>query len=173
MICGCGQRISNIPAVHRSFGWLTSLGPESPQLVRFYSRDKYFLRLNLNAAHSFCQRCHQHGILASSFFFDRETVGRNSSQKLFSTIARDLASIEDRFAEHLSMAVERDPSLATAGVSRQFDGLILGPSDFLAGYGLIVIVIDALDEGYNHNNDLLVILAKYIYIFFRVIFALC
>jgi hypothetical protein len=58
------------------------------------------------------------------------------------------------------MAVERDPSLATAGVSRQFDGLILGPSDFLAGYGLIVIVIDALDEGYNHNNDLLVILAK-------------
>jgi hypothetical protein len=58
------------------------------------------------------------------------------------------------------MAVERDPSLPTAGISGQFGSLILGSSDFLAAYELIVIVIDALDEGYNHNNNLLVILAN-------------
>jgi hypothetical protein len=116
--------------------------------------------LNLKIAHTFAQRCRENDILASSFFFDRETAGRNGPQKLFSTIARDLASMNDEVAEHIGMAIERDPSLPTAPISRQFHDLILNASNLLASHRPIVIVVDALDEGYNHNHDVLAILCN-------------
>ena len=109
-------------------------------------------------AHTFAQRCREHGILASSFFFDRETAGRNGPQKLFSTIARDLASISEDIAEQIGQAIDRDPSLATAPILRQFEDLIENPSKILTVSRPVVIVVDALDEGYNHNIDLLTIL---------------
>ena len=79
---------------------------------------------------------------------------------LFSTIARDLARMNDEAEASISMAINHDPSLPTASISRQFDELILGPSSCLPADRPIVIVIDGLDEGYNHNNELLVILAE-------------
>ena len=78
---------------------------------------------------------------------------------LFSTIACDLAKMNDKVEESISLAIERDPSLPTAPISRQFDELILGPSVYLPNDRPVVIVIDALDEGYNCNNELLIILA--------------
>jgi hypothetical protein len=79
-------------------------------------------------AHTVAKRCHDEGILASCFFFDREVAGRNGSQKLFSTIARDLAVLNADLAEHIALAVERDQSLATASPIRQFQELVLGVS---------------------------------------------
>lgn len=111
-----------------------------------------------SVAHSIAEHCYKEKILASSFFFDREIAGRNSPQKLFSTIARDLASLSEDFAEQISLAVERDPSLPTAPIPRQFEQLILTPSLRISETRPLVIIIDALDEGYSRDVDLLTIL---------------
>jgi hypothetical protein len=68
--------------------------------------------------------------------------------------------MNDETEARISVAIRRDPSLPTASISRQFDELILGPSNCLPANRPVVIVIDGLDEGYNHNNELLVILAE-------------
>ena len=107
-------------------------------------------------AHTVAQRCHDKGVLASSFFFNREVTGRNDPKMLFSTIARDLAGRSKGLCEQISLAIESDRSLTTASISRQFRPLILAPYlRYLTGRP-VVIIIDALDEGYN--NKLLEIL---------------
>ena len=100
-------------------------------------------------AHTVAQRCHENGLLACSFFFDRNTAGRCEPKKLFSTIARGLASFSRDIAEQIVPPSELDHSLATGPISRQFEELIRIPSLQYSGHKPIVIVIDALDEGYN------------------------
>ena len=100
-------------------------------------------------AHTVAKRCYDQGLLASSFFFDRETAGRNGPQKLFSTIARDLANLNVDLGEQISLAIERDQSITTAAPSRQFKELILDLSRWHPIRRPVVIVIDALDEGYD------------------------
>jgi hypothetical protein len=107
-------------------------------------------------AHTVAQRCHDEGVLASSFFFNREVAGRNDPKMLLSTIARDLAGQSKGLCEQISLAIESDRSLATASISRQFGPLILAPCLRYPADRPLVIVIDALDEGYN--NELLKIL---------------
>src|SRR3984957_14104326 len=100
-------------------------------------------------AHSVAKRCHDNGLLASSFFFDRDVSERNGPQTLFTSIARDLAPLNRGFSERVNLILENDRSLAWASPSRQFDQLILAPSLIHRFARPIVIVIDALDEGYN------------------------
>jgi hypothetical protein len=107
-------------------------------------------------AHTVAQRCHDEGVLASSFFFNREVAGRNEPKMLLSTIARDLAGRSKGLCDQISLAIEFDRSLATASISRQFGPLILAPCLRYLTDRPVVIVIDALDEGYN--NELLEIL---------------
>ena len=107
-------------------------------------------------AHTVAQRCHNEGVLASSFFFNREVAGRNEPKMLLSTIARDLAGQSKGLCEQISLAIESDRSLATASISRQFGPLIMVPCLRYPADRPVVIVIDALDEGYN--NELLEIL---------------
>ena len=97
--------------------------------------------------YSCTHRCEGRGILASSFFFDRDIPDRRSFQKLFSTIARDLVRFDDNFAAHISLILENDRSLASACRSRQFDKHILEPACRHRIGTPAVIVIDALDEG--------------------------
>ncbi|KDQ19511.1 hypothetical protein BOTBODRAFT_102889, partial [Botryobasidium botryosum FD-172 SS1] len=96
-------------------------------------------------AHTVAQRCHKEGILASSFFFNREFEERNRPDKLLSTIARDLARYPG-ICSQLSSALEADPSLATASLSRQFTSLIAEPCRRHTFDNSTVFVLDALDE---------------------------
>src|ERR1700722_19567499 len=98
-------------------------------------------------AHSVAKRCYDAGLLASSFFFDRDVAERNRPQHLFTSIARDLAPLNRAFYERINLILENDRSLAWASPSRQFDQLILAPSLIHRFARPIVIVIDALDEG--------------------------
>ena len=97
-------------------------------------------------AHTFAQQCHAKGLLASSFFFDREISGRSGPQKLFSTIARDLAGPYPKLGEDIAMVLEEERSIASASLTRQFEALILAPSRRSIFTKPVVIVIDALDE---------------------------
>jgi hypothetical protein len=107
-------------------------------------------------AHTVTQRCHTKGVLTLSFFFNREVAGRNEPKMLLSTIARDLAGQSKGLCDQISLAIESDHSLATASISNQFGPLILAPCLWYLTNKPVVIVIDALDEGYN--NELLEIL---------------
>ncbi|KDQ11780.1 hypothetical protein BOTBODRAFT_446253 [Botryobasidium botryosum FD-172 SS1] len=96
-------------------------------------------------AHTVARRCHEEGILASSFFFNREFEERNRPDKLLSTMARDLARYPN-ICGQLSSALEADQSLATASLSRQFTHLVAEPCGRHTFGASIALVLDALDE---------------------------
>ncbi|KDQ16941.1 hypothetical protein BOTBODRAFT_106240, partial [Botryobasidium botryosum FD-172 SS1] len=96
-------------------------------------------------AHTVARRCHEEGILASSFFFNREFEERNRPDKLLSTMARDLARYPD-ICNHLSAVLEADQSLAIASLSRQFTPLVVEPCRRHAFDKPTAFVLDALDE---------------------------
>ncbi|KAF7979316.1 hypothetical protein HWV62_42715 [Athelia sp. TMB] len=103
--------------------------------------------------HTIAQKLYQEGRLGSSFFFSRGTASRNTARNLLTTIARDLANLHPDIAQDIAEALEAEPALASASLSRQFDTLILGPSRRLPIDRPIVLVIDALDEGISHDLD--------------------
>ncbi|KIM73242.1 hypothetical protein PILCRDRAFT_15390 [Piloderma croceum F 1598] len=100
-------------------------------------------------AHTIAQYCDNHGLLGSSFFFDRNIPDRRNPQKLFTTIARDLVRLENDLADHISLVLEADRSVASACQTRQFEKLILEPTSRHRVRRAVVIVIDGLDEGYD------------------------
>jgi len=103
-------------------------------------------------AHTVARDCAQKGVLASCFFFDRNIPDRRIPQKLFSTIARDLARLSNDLTEHIVHILENDRSLASASQSRQFDELIMKPFGDRHIGRPVVIVVDALDEGCNQET---------------------
>jgi hypothetical protein len=100
-------------------------------------------------AHTITERCNSEKIHSSCFFFDQEVSGRNDPKLLFSTTARDLADQNDDFAQQVAHALDKRKSLVDASSSLHFAELILGPSRHLPVDRPVVIVIDALDEGYD------------------------
>ncbi|KZP14488.1 hypothetical protein FIBSPDRAFT_833939 [Athelia psychrophila] len=103
-------------------------------------------------AHTIAKMLHEDGLLASSFFFNREFDSRNTVQLLFSTIARDIAARHPIIAADISTALEDDPALATASLARQFDAFIAKPLRRHKFDQPIVVVIDALDEGVQDDS---------------------
>jgi hypothetical protein len=107
-------------------------------------------------AHTLAQRCDEDGILASSFFFDR-TAGRTSPRALIRTLARDIAQLNDGIADEISLALQADSGIASAkSIGYMFNKLIVEPASRCVISRPVVVVIDALDEGYN--DELLYIL---------------
>ncbi|KLO08996.1 hypothetical protein SCHPADRAFT_879924 [Schizopora paradoxa] len=98
-------------------------------------------------AHSISKICHDAGWLATSFFYNREDSTR--APKLFSTIIHDLAARYQKFKVSVGQAIEQDPSLASASLTQHFYKLILPFSHQIPQDKPIVIVLDALDEGYS------------------------
>ncbi|KZP14494.1 TPR-like protein [Athelia psychrophila] len=103
-------------------------------------------------AHTIAKMLHEDGLLASSFFFNREFDSRNATQLLFTTIARDIAARHPSIAADISAALEDDPALATASLARQFDAFIAKPLRRHKFDQPIVVVIDALDEGVQEDS---------------------
>ncbi|KAF7983624.1 hypothetical protein HWV62_20552 [Athelia sp. TMB] len=103
--------------------------------------------------HTIAEKLKRDGHLIAAFFFSRDTASRNTATTLFTTLARDLASLHPRAAEDICAALDAEPALATASLSRQFDALILGPSRHLPTDRPAVFVIDALDESISHDLD--------------------
>ncbi|KAG9081722.1 POC1 centriolar protein A, partial [Ceratobasidium sp. 392] len=100
-------------------------------------------------AHTVAQRCATAGQLGSSFFFDRETEGRNTPTALFATMSADICRLDSHVAEAVIAAIEKDWSLPSAPIARQFEELVLKPFQKCRIAGPVVIVIDALDEAWD------------------------
>lgn len=100
---------------------------------------------------SFARRLDDAGLLGASFFFKRGEADRGISQKLFTTVASQLATRIPDIATYIKQAVDSDAAVGTKSLREQFDKLILEPlSKFLSSDSTttepIIILIDALDE---------------------------
>ena len=109
-------------------------------------------------AHTVAQRCAHSGILLTSFFFSRDVAGRDRPDRLFSTLAYELAQVDPEVGKYVASAIELDRSLPSAPLSRQFEDLVVVPSQKLQSNRPLVIVLDALDEG--ASSELLWILCN-------------
>ena len=89
------------------------------------------------------------GGLGSCFCFARDRQAECREEKMFTTIARDLADRDPAFRRALASVFTNNRSLmATPDVIQQWEKLVLAPlSQVSTGVtGRIVVVIDALDE---------------------------
>jgi hypothetical protein len=103
--------------------------------------------------HTFAQLCAAKNILASSFFFDQAVEGRNNLSTLFTTIAVDLCGFNQGLATQIVAALNKDRGLCSATPSRQFEELIFKPLATYQSDEPLVILIDAVDEGINSQDN--------------------
>ncbi|KAF7970965.1 hypothetical protein HWV62_22495, partial [Athelia sp. TMB] len=152
LTCLPGTRVSTLAAIHRwlrlvdhhNILWLKGVAGSGKSAV----------------AHTIAQALYRDGFLTSSFFFNREISTCNTPLLLFATIARDIARLYPAIAEDIGAALEQEPVLASAHISRQFEAFIAGPLRRHPVDRQIVVVIDALDEAIRDDvdTDLLAIL---------------
>ncbi|KAK7038687.1 hypothetical protein VNI00_010571 [Paramarasmius palmivorus] len=108
-------------------------------------------------AHSIAQHAFDSQILLTSFFLNREDSSLNNPSGLITTLARDLSRQSRSLSRAIASIIEHDPGLCTAhSLTLQFQKLIVEPLKQFPLSIPLVVVIDALDEGYT--NDLLRVL---------------
>ncbi|KIO07990.1 hypothetical protein M404DRAFT_64623, partial [Pisolithus tinctorius Marx 270] len=89
------------------------------------------------------------GGFGSCFCFARDRQAERREEKIFTTIARDLADRDRTFRRALADILAEDHSLkTTSDVTLQWEKLILEPLSKASStiIGSMVVVIDALDE---------------------------
>ncbi|KAJ7245848.1 hypothetical protein C8J57DRAFT_759393 [Mycena rebaudengoi] len=96
-------------------------------------------------AQSFCQKLQEEGRLSGSFFFKRGHPSRGSAQRLFPTIAYQLALIP-QLQQIISQTIEKDPAIVDRSLSEQLQRLIIDPCRKGCLSKPVTIVIDGLDE---------------------------
>ncbi|KAJ7798155.1 hypothetical protein B0H13DRAFT_1674146, partial [Mycena leptocephala] len=97
-------------------------------------------------AQSFCQRLEAEGRLGASFFFKRGHPSRGTGNRLFPTIAYQLALCLPELKQPISQIVENNPSIVDRALSTQLQKLITEPCRHSLCSRTLVIVIDGLDE---------------------------
>lgn len=85
---------------------------------------------------------------AGSFFFARDAPGRGDGNKLFSTIAYQLALKFPSFRTHLDAAMMDNPTLPTKSIDIQLNSLIIDPLKRVEDWPAHspTVIIDGLDE---------------------------
>ncbi|KAG6331660.1 hypothetical protein ID866_7427 [Astraeus odoratus] len=92
------------------------------------------------------------GWMWSCFCFARDRQTERRHEKIFATIAMDLAGRDPQLQRTLASVIRMDPSLKNStDVARQWEKLILDPLKGFKG-GNVVIVIDGLDESGDENS---------------------
>ncbi|GJJ11227.1 hypothetical protein Clacol_005459 [Clathrus columnatus] len=92
--------------------------------------------------------------LGSFVGFCEDGDGRDASKTLFSTIARNLVNIDEKFQDNL-LDIIRDRSLRTIPIMAiQFEHFIVKPSRASEIIGPVLIIIDGLDENDEPGGQL-------------------
>ena len=114
-------------------------------------------------AHTIANLFYKQKRLGSSYCFARADQANRRPNNLLSTIALDIADVDQHWKISLDNIVKGDRSLRTTGsVTEQFKKFIVEPAKALTTVGPILVVIDALDESAKGQSrtDLLDTLAK-------------
>ncbi|KAK7058070.1 hypothetical protein R3P38DRAFT_1192878 [Favolaschia claudopus] len=102
-------------------------------------------------AQSLCEQLHTRGCLGGGFFFKRGHPSRSNAQKLFPTLAYQLATVSPQFRAALAPCVAKNPALVGKSLPIQLQTLILQPYHDAASKHPFVMVIDGLDECEGEN----------------------
>lgn len=103
--------------------------------------------------------------LGAAFFFSRPN-SRNDANRLFTSIAYQLATNHEQYRITLDTLLLNDPSLVTKAIPQQFQHLIVTPLQEVAAQGCAferkVIIIDGLDEcqGSDFQRDIVTIIDR-------------
>ncbi|CCA69466.1 hypothetical protein PIIN_03366 [Serendipita indica DSM 11827] len=84
------------------------------------------------------------GTLGAQFFFSMTSAEASNTEKLCSTIARELTHHIPALSPHIADAVKRSPAITRNSLGEQFSTLVAGPLNHLDRR--VIIVIDAIDE---------------------------
>ncbi|KAJ7744858.1 hypothetical protein B0H16DRAFT_984576 [Mycena metata] len=138
--------------------WITEDYDPSSQDPEFCEDQGRFLWLHGPAgsgksaiAQSFCQKLRAEGLLGGSFFFKRGNPSRGNGNKLFPTIAYQLATLFPSFNRFISQRMESDPAIVDRSLVTQLQSLIVEPCQNSTPPQPVIIVIDGLDECEGHN----------------------
>ncbi|KAF7970638.1 hypothetical protein HWV62_23364 [Athelia sp. TMB] len=147
LVCLPGTRLSVFSVIHE---WLRSPGHQRLFLLKGVAGSG-----KTAIAHSIAQMLYNNDPSrpTSSFFLARHTATPSTSHYLFTTIARHIASWHQAFATDVGRVLLRDPTLAWAPLSRQFEALICAPLRRNPARRPIIIVIDALDQGILSESE--------------------
>ena len=113
-------------------------------------------------AHTLAVRFNQYSELGSFLCFDRNYLAERRHEKVFSTMAHDLASQYPGFKQQLAAMIRNRNSLKqTTDIIQQWENLLVKPFTQLPTGRPILLIIDALDESgdIQSRNYLLSILA--------------
>jgi hypothetical protein len=114
-------------------------------------------------AHTIAELFNEQKRLGSFYCFARADQANRRPDNLLSTIALDIADVDQHWKTSLYNIVKGDRSLRKTGsATKQFKKFILEPAMALTTVGPILVVIDALDESAEgpSRKDLLDTLAK-------------
>ncbi|KAF5348916.1 hypothetical protein D9756_009835 [Leucocoprinus leucothites] len=88
--------------------------------------------------------------LAATLFFSRSNSDRDDPQRVFTSIAYQIATVCPSFGEIVSRRMVEHPALATKSLSKQFEDLLVQPLGQVhiaeSGLNKCVVIIDGLDE---------------------------
>ena len=126
--------------------WIHDTGVNSPRIFWLHGQAG---KGKSAIAHTIALWSKNVGELGSCFCFARDRQSEHREEKMFTTIARDLADQDPTFRRALSRVFANNRSLmATPDIIQQWEKLLLGPISQVAS-GItrrIVVVVDALDE---------------------------
>ncbi|KAJ7118248.1 hypothetical protein C8R44DRAFT_707660, partial [Mycena epipterygia] len=97
-------------------------------------------------AQSLCQRLEAENCVTASFFFKRGHASRGNANRLFSTIAYQLAVHLPELKTFISDNVENDPAIVNKSFPIQLQKLIIEPWQQIIPSPHAVVIIDGLDE---------------------------
>ncbi|KAJ7219876.1 hypothetical protein B0H12DRAFT_1241362 [Mycena haematopus] len=97
-------------------------------------------------AQTLCQRLKEQDHLGASFFFKRRHPSRGDGNKLFPTLAYQLALCLPELKTAISQAVEDDPAVTSRVLETQLRKLIVEPARQSIDDRIFVVVVDGLDE---------------------------
>ena len=126
--------------------WIDDPSPTAPRIFWLSSQDANGISAITN---TIALHARNRGWLGSYFCFARERQAERLHEKLFPTIARDLAARDIRLKPILADVLAVDPSLgSTRDIMQQWKKFILEPLARLKNtmFGKVVVGIDGLDE---------------------------
>ena len=106
-------------------------------------------------AHTIAHQFQQLKRLGSCFCFDRSRMAERRHERIFSTIAQDLANRDTSLRRELKTVILSNAALKnTTDILQQWEELIMKPAKALSEAIVkpIVIIVDALDESGDTNS---------------------
>ncbi|KAG2350104.1 hypothetical protein BDR05DRAFT_986385 [Suillus weaverae] len=150
------EELTKIKSMLAIYGKIAQQTLECADFISHYSETKSASGKGKSAvAHTIANWYIEQGGLGSCFCFDRTQQANRHQDKIFTTIARELADCNPIVRRALAQAVrDHDGLKRTPDITKQWQELIVGPTSIASKdiVAPVLIVIEALDESGKANS---------------------